>query len=61
MTKRTLCKIYLWSVTLKINNQDTKLKKKNKLRVNEYYDTQKMYDELYAKSSRDENFYKVEH
>lgn len=46
-------------MTLKIKNQETKLKKKNKLRFNEYYDTQDMFDELYAKSSRDENFYKL--
>lgn len=34
-------------------------KKKNNLRYNEYYDTQRVFDELYAKSKRNENFYKL--
>lgn len=46
-------------MTLKINNQENKPKKKNKLRFNEYYDTQEMFDSLYAKSTRNENFYKL--
>lgn len=46
-------------MTLKINNQENKPKKKNKLRFNEYYDTQEMFDGLYAKSTRGENFYKL--
>ncbi len=31
--------------------------KQKKFRHNEYYDTQKTFDELYAKSLRKENFY----
>ena len=46
-------------MTLKINSQINKPKKKDKLRYNEYYDTQKMVDDLYAKSTRGENFYKL--
>lgn len=34
----------------------TKLKKKQKLRNNEYYDLQKEFDELYAKSKENKNF-----
>lgn len=33
--------------------------KKNKLRYNEYYDMQHIYDELYAQSKNDNNFYKL--
>lgn len=33
--------------------------KKNKLRYNEYYDMQKVYDELYAASKNGNNFYKL--
>ena len=32
--------------------------KKNKLRYNEYYDMQHIYDELYAQSKNGNNFYK---
>ena len=39
-------------------NQE-KLKKKNSLRYNEYYGTQSMFDMLYAKSKRNESFYKL--
>ena len=31
--------------------------KKNKLRYNEYYDMQHIYDELYAQSKNGNNFY----
>ncbi|WP_264175031.1 group II intron reverse transcriptase/maturase [Clostridium sp. CS001] len=34
-------------------------KKKDTLRYNEYYGTQKIFDELYAKAKRNENFYKL--
>ncbi|HBE8723243.1 TPA: reverse transcriptase domain-containing protein, partial [Clostridioides difficile] len=33
--------------------------KKNKLRYNEYYDMQHIYDELYAQSKNGNNFYKL--
>ena len=32
--------------------------KKNKLRYNEYYDMQHIYDELYAQSRNGNNFYR---
>ena len=32
-------------------------KKKDKLRYNEYYDTQKMFDDLYARAKKGEKFY----
>lgn len=47
----------MMGVTLTDNTQ--KSKKKNSLRYNEYYGTQKVFDELYAKSKRNENFYKL--
>ena len=34
-------------------------KRKNKLRYNEYYDMQHIYDELYAQSKNGNNFYKL--
>ncbi|NJA72342.1 hypothetical protein GSQ23_17920, partial [Clostridioides difficile] len=34
-------------------------KKKDTLRYNEYYGTQKMFDNLYARAERNENFYKL--
>ncbi|MEG0474005.1 MAG: group II intron reverse transcriptase/maturase, partial [Solibacillus sp.] len=33
-----------------------KLKKKQKLRNNEYYDTQKIYDNLYSKAQQNQKF-----
>ena len=33
--------------------------KKDKLRYNEYYDMQHIYDELYAQSKNGNNFYKL--
>ncbi len=41
------------------NQTENKTKKKYSLRHNEYYGTQKVFDELYAKSTRNENFYKL--
>ena len=32
-------------------------KKKGKLRYNEYYDTQEMFDDLYARAKKGEKFY----
>ncbi|AKL96680.1 hypothetical protein CACET_c32360 [Clostridium aceticum] len=34
-------------------------KKKDTLRYNEYYGTQKTFDNLYARAKREENFYKL--
>lgn len=34
-------------------------KKKDKLRYNEYYDTQEIFDDLYARARNGENFYKL--
>lgn len=42
-----------------MDKNQTKPKKKNSLRYNEYYGTQNVFDELYAKSKRNENFYKL--
>ena len=42
-----------------MDKNQTKPKKKNSLRYNEYYGTQSIFDELYAKSKRNENFYKL--
>lgn len=42
-----------------LTDKTQKTKKKNKLRYNEYYGTQEIFDELYAKSKRNENFYKL--
>lgn len=42
-----------------IEKNQYKTKKKNNLRYNEYYGTQAIFDELYAKSKRNENFYKL--
>lgn len=33
--------------------------KKNKLRYNEYYNMQRIYDELYQQSENGNNFYKL--
>ena len=40
-------------------NSNQEFKKKNTLRYNEYYDTQEIFDWLYNKSKRNENFYKL--
>lgn len=42
-----------------MTDKTQKPKKKDTLRYNEYYGTQKVFDELYAKSKRNENFYKL--
>lgn len=42
-----------------LTDKTQKPKKKDTLRYNEYYGTQKVFDELYAKSKRNENFYKL--
>lgn len=44
-------------MTLIKDNQESK--KKNALRYNEYYGTQEIFDKLYEKSKRNENFYKL--
>lgn len=44
-------------MTLIDKNQE--VKKKNTLRYNEYYGTQEIFDNLYARSERNENFYKL--
>ena len=43
----------------KIQTIQEKTKKKNKLRNNEYYDMQNVFDELYASSKNGNNFYKL--
>lgn len=42
-----------------IDKNQSKTKKKDNLRYNEYYGTQAIFDDLYAKSKRNENFYKL--
>lgn len=44
-------------MTLIRENQEKK--KKDTLRYNEYYGTQKIFDNLYARAKREENFYKL--
>lgn len=47
-------------MTLNDKNQTKQTKKKkNSLRYNEYYGLQDVFDQLYAKSKRNENFYKL--